>query len=93
MRAHKSLRHVIKRTSAPARSAPSQPSAGTARTWATSGILALALLPGGLGVASPAAHGHASASRVHATAHKSAARHTASAGATLISSGSRPWMW
>jgi hypothetical protein len=93
MRAHKSLRHVIHRTTAPAGRAPTPPSAGTARVWATSGILALALLPGGLGAAAPAAHGHASAGRVHTTAHKAAGRHTASAGATLIGPGSRPWMW
>ena len=95
MKAHRSLRHVISRTSASAGSAPDQASAGTVRVWAASGILALALLPGGLGVAASAAPGHASASHVHATAHKSARRHTASVGASSMSSGNvqRPWMW
>jgi len=95
MKTHRWLRHVIIRTSASVGSAPVQPSAGTVRVWATSGILALALLPGGLGVAASAAFGHASASHVRATAHKAAGRHTASADASLMSSGlvRRPWMY
>ncbi len=95
MQTHRWLRHVTILLSATVGRAPTQPTTGAIRGWAASGILALALLPGGLGVAASTAPGHAASSHVHAAAHKSAGGHAASTAASSLNSGlvSRPWMF
>ena len=92
MKAHKSLWHVIMRTSGWAGSAPREPSTGTVRAWARRGILVLALVLGGLAAA---ASGHGSAGNVKASAHQPAHNLALSADASSISSGHTrlPWMY
>jgi len=101
MKAHGWLRYAIKRTSGSAASVPEASSAGTIRAWAASGVLALALVPGGIGVAAAASPGHASTSHVHARhVHASARQRTGShavpASAAALNTGSaarRPWIY
>lgn len=101
MKAHGWLRYAIKRTSGSAASVPEASSAGTVRAWAASGILALALVPGGMGVAAAASPGHASTSHIHARhLHASARQRTGSdatsASAAAMNNGSavrRPWIY
>jgi hypothetical protein len=104
MKAHGWLRLAIKRTSGSAASVPEASSAGAVRAWAASGILALALVPGGMGVAAAVSPGHAGASHVHARHVHAGARqrtggHAASASAAAMNTGStggavrRPWIY
>jgi hypothetical protein len=68
MNSHRFLSRVIQRTSGSAGSSSRAPSARTVRTWATRGIVALALVLGGLGAAMSVSPGHASHAHVHASA-------------------------
>jgi uracil DNA glycosylase len=92
MKAHRSLRHVIMRTSGSVGSAPRELSTRTVRAWARRGILVLALVLGCLGAA---ASGHGSAGHVQASAHQPADNLALSADASSISSGHTrlPWMY
>jgi len=101
MKAHGWLRYAIKRTSGSADSVPEASSAGTFRAWAASGILALALVPGGISVAAAASPGHTSTSHVHARhvharAHRRAGSHALPASTAATNSGitaKRPWIF
>jgi len=101
MKAHGWLRYAIKRTSGSADSVPEASSAGTVRAWAASGILALAIVPGGIGVAAGTSPGHASTSHgharhVHARAHQRTGSHARPAGTAAMKPGStlrRPWIF
>ena len=94
MKAHGWLRHVITRTGG-AHRAPREPWTGTVRAWAASGILALALALGGLGIAASASPGHSGTGRAHGSTHRTASGHTVSTntGATTSSIHKLPWMY
>jgi hypothetical protein len=92
MKAHGWLRHVIMRTSGTVGGAHRAPSTGTVRTWATRGILALALVSGSLGVAVAASPAHGSTSHVQVSAHNRPG-HGSTSHVQASAHNRLPWMY
>ncbi len=93
MKSHRSLWHVVTRTSGSVGGAPRKPSTRAVRAWATGAIIALALVLGSLGAA---VLGHGSTGHSPASAHQPANGPALSAYADSIYSGYTrisPWMY